>query len=113
MQEPNDIEGLMRDLARSSVELRKALFRNDTSAATTPEGIDGATIRVITCTVCYRTAAGPDAQIRHETGCRVKKLHEAQSRLRAVWPELFRASPKLETPAEPIAKVRRAAMVRE
>ena len=96
MAPQNDIETLMRDLARSSVELRRALFKNDKSAATTPEGTEGPTVRVHACTVCNRMAAGSDAQIRHEAGCPVKKLHEAQERLGAVWPELFKPAPKSE-----------------
>ena len=102
----NDIETLMRDLARSSVELRRALFKNDSRAATTPEGTEGSTVRVHACTLCYRMAAGDEAQIRHEAGCPVKRLMDAQERLKTCWPELFKAAPKSESaPEAPMVKI--------
>jgi hypothetical protein len=92
----NNIEALMHDLVRSSVELKKTLYRRDDSASTSPEGTDGPCVEVHTCRVCDRSAAGKGAQVRHEPDCQLAKLQTAQSALREAWPELFvrhRAAP--------------------
>ena len=52
----NDIEGLMAELAKSFVDLKKKLYRRDEAAAATPEGTDGPYIEVHTCRLCNRAA---------------------------------------------------------
>jgi hypothetical protein len=88
-----DIESRMSNLVRSSVLLKRALYKADESASTTPEGTEGPTTRVHTCRVCNRMAAGEKAHIRHRKDCALAALQEAQKRLREAWPELF-AAPK-------------------
>jgi hypothetical protein len=65
----NNIEELMTELVKSSVALKRKLYRRDEAAATSPEGVDALTILVHTCTVCERSAAGQGAQVRHGSSC--------------------------------------------
>lgn len=85
----NNIEELMQELMRSSVLLKRGLYRRDEAASTMPEGTEGATILVHTCMVCERSAAGEGAQVRHKAACALARLQRAQAALRAASPELF------------------------
>ena len=85
----NNIEALMAELAKSSVDLKKKLYRTDEAASTSPEGTDGPRIEVNTCRLCNRAAAGKGAQVRHKSGCALARLQRAQKALREAWPELF------------------------
>ena len=85
----NNIEALVAELARSSVILKKKLYRRDEAASTTPEGKDGPSVEVHACLICDRSAAGVGAQVRHKSGCALAKLQKAQKALREAWPELF------------------------
>jgi hypothetical protein len=85
----NDIEVLMAELAKSSVDLKKELYRRDQAASMSPEGTDGPRIEVHTCRVCNRSAAGKEAHVRHQSGCALARLQRAQKALREGWPELF------------------------
>jgi hypothetical protein len=89
----NNIEGLMRELVRSSIDLKKKLYRTDEAASTSPEEADGPRIEVHTCRVCNRAASGKGAQVRHQSGCALARLQETQKALRAAWPELFERKP--------------------
>jgi hypothetical protein len=89
----NNIEELMAELARSSVALKRTLYRRDEAASTTPEGVAGSTVLVHTCMVCERSAAGEGAQIRHMSSCKLARLQRAQAALRASWPEMFALKP--------------------
>jgi hypothetical protein len=89
----NNIEELMAELVRSSVALKRKLYRRDEAAATSPEGTDAPTLQVHTCLVCERSAAGQGAQVRHEPSCSLARLQRAQKRLREAWPELFAKQP--------------------
>ena len=93
----NNIEELMAELAKSSVDLKKKLYHRDEAASTTPEGTDGPCIEIHSCRVCNRAAAGKRAQVSHQSGCALARLQRAQSALRAAWPELFGGKP---APAE-------------
>ena len=59
----NNIEELMRELVRSSVDLKKKLYRRDEAASTSLEGADGPRTEVHTCRLCNRSAAGEGAQV--------------------------------------------------
>ena len=85
----NDIEVLMAELAKSSVDLKRELYRRDEAASTSPEGTDGPRIAVHTCRVCDRSAVGEGAHVRHKSGCALARLQKAQKALREGWPELF------------------------
>jgi hypothetical protein len=85
----NNIEELMRELVRSSVDLKKALYRKDEAASTSPEGSEGPRIEVHTCRICNRSAVGKGAHVRHQSGCVLAKLQVAQKALRGAWPEVF------------------------
>jgi hypothetical protein len=104
----NNIEELMTDLVKSSVALKRKLYRRDEAAATSPEGTDAPTLLVHTCMVCERSAAGEGAQVRHEPKCALARLQAAQKALREGWPELFAPKPSPATPAAPPAKCVRA-----
>jgi hypothetical protein len=93
----SNLEKLMAELARSSVDLKRKLYRKDSTASTSPEGTDGPRIEVHTCRLCNRAAAGKDAQVSHRSGCALAKLQMAQRALREAWPELFGGKP---VPAE-------------
>ena len=83
------IEELMAELAKSSVDLKKKLYRRDGAASTSPEGTDGPRIEVNTCRLCNRAAAGEGAHVRHRSDCSLARLQRAQKALRGAWPELF------------------------
>jgi hypothetical protein len=85
----NNIEGLMKDLVRASLDLKKKLYRKDEAASTSAEGTDGPRIEVHTCRLCNRSAAGKGSQVRHQSDCTLAKLQRAQAALRDAWPELF------------------------
>jgi hypothetical protein len=85
----NNIEVLMAELAKSSGDLKKQLYRRDGAASTSPEGTDGPRIAVHTCRVCDRSAVGEGAHVRHKSGCALARLQKAQKALREGWPELF------------------------
>jgi hypothetical protein len=85
----NNIEVLMAELAKSSVDLKKKLYRRDEAASTSPEGTDGTRIEVHACRLCNRAAAGKEAHVRHQAGCALARLQDAQKALRVAWPELF------------------------
>jgi hypothetical protein len=89
----SNIEGLMKDLVRASVDLKKKLYRKDEDASTSPEGVDGPCIEVHVCRLCNRSAAGKGAQVRHQSGCALARLQKAQKALREAWPELFEREP--------------------
>jgi hypothetical protein len=89
----NNIEELMTELVRSSVALKRKLYRRDEAAATSPEGTDAPTLLVHTCIVCERSAAGEGAQVRHEPKCALARLQRAQKALREAWPETFAGKP--------------------
>ena len=95
----NNIEELMAELAKSSVALKKQLYRRDDAASTSPEGKDGPSIEVNTCRLCNRAAAGKGAQVRHKSDCALARLQRAQKALRDAWPELFAKEPKPEEKA--------------
>lgn len=86
----SNIEELMAELARASVDLKKKLYRRDEAASTSSEQIEGPSIDVHTCRLCNRSAAGKGAQVRHKSGCSLARLQEAQRALRGAWPELFK-----------------------
>jgi hypothetical protein len=92
----NNIEAMMAELAKSSVDLKRELYRRDDAAATSPEGIDGPRIEVHTCRLCDRSAVGEGAHVRHKSGCALAKLQKAQKALREAWPELFARKPAPE-----------------
>jgi hypothetical protein len=85
----NNIEVLMAELAKASVDLKRELYRRDEAASTSPEGTEGARIEVHTCRLCDRSAVGEGAHVRHKSGCALAKLQKAQKALREAWPELF------------------------
>jgi len=91
--ELNNIEGLMKDLVRATVDLKKKLYRRDEAASTSPEGTEGPRVAVHACRLCNRAAAGKEAQVRHESDCPLAKLQVAQKALREAWPELFARNP--------------------
>jgi hypothetical protein len=92
----NNLEELMAELARASVVLKRALYRRDDAAATSPEGVDAPTVVVHTCLVCERSAAGQGAQVRHSSNCELAQIQRAQKALRESWPELFTKKPAPE-----------------
>ena len=92
----NNIEELMAELAKSSVDLKKQLYRRDEAASTSPEGTDSPGIEVHTCLLCDRSAVGEGAHVRHQSGCALAKLQKAQRALREAWPELFARKPASE-----------------
>jgi hypothetical protein len=92
----NDIEVLMAELVKSSVNLKRELYRRDEAASTSPEGTDGPRIEVHTCRVCDRSAVGEGAHVRHQSGCALANLQKAQKALREAWPELFARKPAPE-----------------
>ncbi len=59
----NNIEELMREFVRSSVLLKRKLYRKDEAATTSPEGVDGPRIEVHTCRLCNRSAVGKGAHV--------------------------------------------------
>jgi hypothetical protein len=79
----------MGELAKSSVDLKKKLYRRDEAASTTPEGLQGPCVSVHCCRLCNRAAAGEEAQVRHKSDCALARLQRAQKALREAWPELF------------------------
>jgi hypothetical protein len=85
----NNIEGMMSELVKSSVDPKRKLYRRDEAAATTPEGKEGPRISVHTCRLCNRAAAGDGAQVRHKADCALPRLQKAQTALREAWPEMF------------------------
>jgi hypothetical protein len=89
----NNIEGMMRELVRSSVVLKHKLYRRDDFASTSPEGTEGPRIAVHACRLCNRAAAGDGAQVRHKSDCPLTRLQKAQTALREAWPELFAGKP--------------------
>jgi hypothetical protein len=89
----NNIEGMMSELVKSSVNLKHKLYRRDESASTTPEGMEGPRISVHTCRLCNRAAAGEGAQVSHKADCPLPRLQRAQKALREAWPELFTPKP--------------------
>jgi hypothetical protein len=95
----NNLEELMHDLVRSSIEVKKELYRRDEAASTTPEGTDGPRIEIHTCRLCDRSAAGKGAQVQHQSDCPLAKLQTAQRALREAWPELFLGKPASEKKA--------------
>jgi hypothetical protein len=101
----NNIEVLMKDLVRASVDLKKKLYRKDEAASTSPEGVDGPPIEVHTCRLCNRSAAGKGAQVRHQSGCSLAMLQKAQRALREAWPEVFagKSNPEKKAAAAPSA----------
>ena len=108
----SDIEALMRDLVLTSVDLKRRLYRKDEAASTSPEGTDGPRIKVHACRLCNRSAAGDEAQVRHQSGCALAKLQRAQRALREAWPELFARKPVPEEKgATPSASRTRKSMV--
>jgi hypothetical protein len=96
----NNIEELMAELAKSSVDLKKKLYRRDEAASTSPQGTEGPCIEVHTCRVCDRSAAGKGAEVRHQPECALVRLQKAQKDLRGAWPELFarKATPEEGAP---------------
>lgn len=102
----SNIEELMKELVRSSVDLKKKLYRKDEAASTSPEGADGPRIEVHTCRLCNRSAAGAGAHVRHQSGCALAKLQETQKALSAAWPELFERKPNPEEKAAPQVRAR-------
>jgi hypothetical protein len=92
----NNLEELMAELVKSSVALKRSLYRRDEAAATSPEGVDAPTVAVHTCLVCERSAAGQGAQVRHKPNCELTRLQRAQKELKAAWPELFTRNPVQE-----------------
>jgi hypothetical protein len=94
----NNIEELMTELVRSSVALKRTLYRRDEAASTTPEGMSGPTLLVHTCMVCERSAAGEGAQVRHGASCKLARLQRAQAALKASWPEVFATKSAPEAP---------------
>ncbi len=83
----------MTELVKSSVALKRKLYRRDEAAATSPEGTEGPTLLVHSCMVCERSAAGEGAQVRHEPSCSLARLQRAQKALREAWPQLFSRKP--------------------
>ena len=63
---------------RSSVLLKRKLYRRDEAATTSPEGVDGPRIEVHTCRLCNRSAVGREAQVAHQSRCALAKLQETQ-----------------------------------
>jgi len=55
-----NIEELVSELVRSSVLLKRKLYRKDEAASTSAEGVDGPRIEVHTCRLCNRSAAGEE-----------------------------------------------------
>ena len=104
----NNIEDLMKDLVRASVDLKKKLYRKDEAASTSPEGVDGPRIEVHTCRLCNRSAAGKGAQVRHQSEGALARLQKAQSALREAWPELFERKPAPEEKAPAPSAPRRS-----
>ena len=94
----NNLEELMTELVKSSVALKRKLYRRDEAAATSPEGTDAPTLLVHTCMVCERSAAGEGAQVRHEPKCALARLQRAQAALKASWPEVFATKSAPEAP---------------
>jgi hypothetical protein len=96
----NNIEALMAELAKASVDLKRELYRRDEAASTSPEGTEGPRIEVHTCLLCDRSAVGEGAHVRHKSGCALAKLQKAQKALRQAWPELFtrKATPEEGAP---------------
>lgn len=92
----NDIENLMAELVRSSVDLKKKLYRRDEHASTSPDGVDGPRMEVHTCRPCNRSAAGEGAQVGHKSRCALARLQKAQKALREAWPGLFQLRSKPE-----------------
>jgi hypothetical protein len=95
----NNIEELMMELARASVDVKRELYKRDDVASTTPEGVGGPTLLVHTCMICERSAVGKGAQVRHQPNCALARLQRAQKALRAAWPELFTSKPAQAAPA--------------
>lgn|GEM_PF-4862016 len=89
----NNIEGMMSELVKSSVDLKRKLYRRDEAASTTPEGKEGPRISVHTCRLCNRAAAGEGAQVRHKADCPLPRLQKAQTALREGWPGLVAGKP--------------------
>jgi len=85
----NNIEVMMSELVKSSVDLKQKLYRRDKEASTTRAGMEGPRISVHTCRLCNRAAAGDGAQVRHKSDCPLAKLQRAQKALCEAWPELF------------------------
>jgi hypothetical protein len=102
----SNIEELMRELVRSSIRLKRGLYRRDNAASTSPAGTEGPRIEVHTCCVCNHSAAGENAQVRHTTGCALAKLQRAQAALCEAWPELFERKQVLEE-REPVPSAAR------
>jgi hypothetical protein len=102
----SNIEELMKELVRSSVLLKRKLYRRDEAASTSPAGADGPRIEVHTCRLCNRSAAGEGAHVRHQSGCALAKLQETQKALHAAWPELFERKPNPEEKAAPQVRAR-------
>ena len=96
----NNIEDLMKDLVRASVDLKKKLYRKDEAASTSPEGVEAPRIKVHTCRLCNRSAAGKGAQVSHRSGCALARLQRTQKALLQARPELFERKPD---PGEKVA----------
>jgi hypothetical protein len=85
----NDLEELMRELVRSSILLKRKLYRRDEAASTSTEETAGPRIEVHSCRLCDRAAAGKEAQVHHRSGCELERLQRAQKALREAWPAVF------------------------
>lgn len=90
----SNLEQAMRELVKSSVDLKRELYGRDEAASTTPDGTDGPRIPVHTCRMCNRSAAGEGAHVRHISGCELARMQRAQAALREAWPELFERAAK-------------------
>ena|ERR1700733_5934544 len=101
----NSLEASMRELVRSSVVLKRRLYRRDDGASTTPDGTEGPRISVHSCRLCNRAAAGDGAQVRHKADCPLLRLQKAQTALREAWPELFAGELASEKKAAPGARM--------
>lgn len=106
----NNIEELMRELMRSSVLLKRKLYRKDEAASTAPAGTDGPRTMIHFCRVCGRAAAGKEAQVHHEPKCALARLQRAQAALREASPEMFAARPVPGEADPPAASDKRAPM---
>jgi hypothetical protein len=80
----SDFEKLVSDLAKSSVALKKKLYRRDENGTS----ISGS-IPIHMCRVCNRSAAGKGAEVKHRSDCALKAMQESQKALRALWPAVF------------------------
>jgi hypothetical protein len=93
-----------KELVESSVALERTLYCQYEAAVTSPERTDAPPHPVYACMLCERSAAGEEAQVRHEPKCALARLQTAQKVLREAWPGLLAPEPSPATPAPPPAK---------